>query len=86
LYFSNSVWEANTVTSSNRFLTRYNFYNLSRLDPEPDDSVDVVEETPDIGSNDPPQLVDETPDVGNSREACDFLGSSRAARHSRAVN
>ena len=86
MYFSNSVWEANTVTSPNRFLTRYNFYNLSRLDPEPDDSVDAVEETPDIGSNDPPQLVDETPDVGNSQEACDFLGSSRAAGHSGAVN
>jgi len=48
--------------------------------------VHAVEETPNIGSNDPPQLVDETPDVGNSQEVCDFLGSSRAVGHSGAVN
>jgi hypothetical protein len=59
---------------------------LSRLDPEPEDSVDAVEETLDVGSHDKPQPVEGTPYVGNSHEACDFLASSEAAGHSGYVN
>jgi hypothetical protein len=59
---------------------------LSRLDSEPEDSVDAVEETPDVGSNDKPRSVEGTPDVGSSHEACDFLASSGAAGHFGYVN
>jgi hypothetical protein len=60
---------------------------LSRLDLEPEDSVDPVEETPDVGSNEKPQPVEGTPAyVGSSHEACDFLASSGAAEHSGYVN
>jgi hypothetical protein len=49
------------VTLPNRFLTQYNFSNFSRLDPEPEVSLDAVEKIGDVGSNDKPieQVVEE---------------------------
>jgi hypothetical protein len=78
------------VTLPNKFLTRYNFSNFFRLDPEPEDSVDAVEEIGDVGSNDKPveQVVEEVACgvLGSSQEACDFRVSLQAVDCYGAVN
>jgi hypothetical protein len=63
---------------------------LSKLDPEPEDSVDAVEVIGDVSSNDKPleHVVEEVAcDVlGSSLESCDYLGSSQAVECYGGVN